>query len=156
MTWCEHHQSFGNHSSDECNLKKRKVNGDKPPEVKKVETKSNRMCNFCKKPREWDHRCKEYRLAKQKEIIQPKENPAFNAIVLEDPSLEAIVEEELLFASVGASIVQDFISVPIVFNSEHKILAAVDSMAQISFVSPALVEKLKIQTTPSVGKLLMA
>jgi hypothetical protein len=95
-------------------------------------------------------------LAKQKEIIQPKENPAFNAIVLEDPSLEAIVEEELLFASVGASIVQDFISVPIVFNSEHKILAAVDSMAQISFVSPALVEKLKIQTTPSVGKLLMA
>jgi hypothetical protein len=79
-----------------------------------------------------------------------------SAVVDFDSSID---EEDLncfLFSSLKLESKGDspFLHAPITING-HKVLAALDTMAQVSFIKPALVEKLSLKTSPVTGKVML-
>ena len=186
--FCKFHNELGNHSSDVCTKNPARISpANKTPEPRR----ENRVCTYCNKPRDFIHRCQEYRDAK---ALNDDKNPVFAMIDIKDPaeltSTESfgisdygdILEEDMYylenpsnfpdvvfeneevdmdvspngFAMVEVkSLEKKYIWAPVTLNG-YRCLAAIDSMATISFLSPQFAHQVGCDTMQVPGKLLLA
>ena len=141
---CDHH-GWGRHETKDC-----VKNNQEPSKVPSTPARTPPKINLC-----WNNGCNEEFTPQHRDVCQFKKKPAFRQMEVEsEPDLLCSDEDESpLFAMLESSkSSSNFLYAPVLLGSTE-IMAGIDSMANLSFISPGLAETLKLDVHPAKGQI---